>query len=55
MKQDFIPPWWVRFVAPLKTNCWACNIWRGIIIGFLLGSLAVASLNVAVLLYLKGT
>lgn len=26
-------PLWVRMVAPLKSRCWACNIWRGIIVG----------------------
>lgn len=27
-------PWWVRAVAGLRTHCWACNIWRGIMVGF---------------------
>ncbi len=38
-EQPYNPPWWVRTVAPLRSHCWACSIWRGIILGGALGTI----------------
>jgi hypothetical protein len=50
---SFTPPWWVRVVAPLKSNCWACNIWRGIILGFTSGIFLTLIFNAVLIRLLR--